>query len=83
VAFGARSIAAAVVNPEGFITVIAVIAVIAAPTHGLSHALGNILQRPAVRGQHEMSELLSIGTNETAYDIGRFDQWLSHGCPPA
>ncbi len=77
-AFGARSIAAAVVNPEGFITIIAAVA----PTaHGLSHARGDILQRPVMRRQHEMAKLFLTGTGEAAYDIGEFELWLIHGRP--
>jgi len=45
VAFRARSIAAAVVAPEAFMTVIAVVA---STAHGLSHTPGDIPQRPAV-----------------------------------
>ncbi len=64
------------VAPEGFITVITVVS---APAHGLGHAPGNILQRPVVRRQHEIAELLLIRTGETAYDIGQFELWLIHG----
>jgi hypothetical protein len=78
VAFRARSVPAAVVAPEGFITVMAIVA----PTaHGLGHAPGDILQCPVVRRQHEMAELLLIGTGEAAYDIGQFELWLIHGRP--
>ena len=78
VAFRARSIAAAVVAPEGFTTVMTVVA----PTaHGLRHAPGNILKRPVVRRQHEMTKLFLIGTDEAAYDIGEFELWLIHGRP--
>jgi len=76
--FRARSIAAAVVAPEGFMTVMAVVA---PTTHGLSHAPGNILQRPVVRWQHKMAKLLLIGTDEAAYDIGQFELWFIHGGP--
>jgi hypothetical protein len=65
-----------VVNPEGFITVLAVVVLTA---HILSHARNDILQRPVVRRQHEIAELLLIQTGEAAYDIGEFDRWLSHG----
>jgi len=78
VAFRARSISAAVVTPEGLITVIAAVA---PTTHGLSHASGNILQRPVVRRQHEMTKLFRIGIGEAAYDIGQFELWLIHGRP--
>jgi hypothetical protein len=45
VAFRAGPIATAVVAPEAFMTVIALVSPAA---HGLGHALGNIPQRPAV-----------------------------------
>jgi hypothetical protein len=75
-AFGARSIAAAVVNPEGFMTVIAVVALTA---HGLRHARGDILQCPVMRREHKRAKLFLIGTDEAAYDISEFELWLTHG----
>jgi hypothetical protein len=45
VAFRTGPIATAVVAPETFMTVIALVA---SAAYGLGHALGNILQRPAV-----------------------------------
>jgi hypothetical protein len=53
--------------------------VVALTAHVLSHAPNNILQRPVVRRQHEIAELLLIRTGETAYDIGQFELWLIHG----
>jgi len=76
VAFGTRSIAAAMVAPEGFTTVMTVIA---PTTHGLGHAPGDIPKRPVVRRQHERTKLLRILTGEAAYDIGQFELWLIHG----
>jgi hypothetical protein len=52
---------------------------VSTPAHGLGHTLGNILQRPVVRRQHEITELLLIRTGEAAYDIGQFELWLIHG----
>jgi hypothetical protein len=78
VAFGARPVTTAVVNPEDFITIIAVVAFTA---HVLRHAGNDILQRPMVRGQHEITELLLIGAYETAHDIGQFELGLTHDCP--
>ena len=45
----------------------------------MTETMGNILQRPVVRRQHEIAELLLIRTGETAYDIGQFELWLIHG----
>jgi hypothetical protein len=55
--------------------------VVAASAHGLGHTLGNIVQRPVVGGQHAITELFLIGTQEAAYDISEFELWLSHDRP--
>jgi hypothetical protein len=74
-AFGARSISAAVVNPEGFVTVIAVVTLTA---HGLCHARGDILQCPVMRREDKRAKLFLILTDEAAYDISEFELWLTH-----
>jgi hypothetical protein len=64
-----------VVNPEGFVTVIAVVTF---TTHGLRHAPGDILQCPVMRREHKRAKLLLILTDEAAYDISEFELWLTH-----
>ena len=76
VAFGTRTVATAVITPEGLL---AVTAPVTSAAHGRGHAAEDVIDRPVVGREHEVAESLPIGLDELADHIGDLEGVIGHG----